>query len=108
MTAPPASAPPIEAVWFSVYQPLPGNRVLNASSLELRFCRPVLDAQAHWRNVRMEETRIDDALHFGRFRRLDHIVVLRGPLANFATKDEMKSSTASTPASADFRVAGLA
>ena len=24
MTAPPASAPPIEAVWFSVYQPIAG------------------------------------------------------------------------------------
>ena len=36
----------------------------------------------------MEETRVDDALHFGRSRRLDHIVVLRGPLANFARRDE--------------------
>jgi hypothetical protein len=62
--------------------------VRNAGGLEFRFCHPVLDAQAHWRNVGMEETRIDDALHFGRLRRLDHIVVLRSPLTNFARGDE--------------------
>ena len=84
---------------------VPHNRMRNAGGLEFRLRRPVLDAQAHWRNVRVEETRVDHALHFGRFRGLDHIVVLRGPLANFARRDE---SSTSTPASADFRVAGLA
>jgi hypothetical protein len=48
----------------------------------------VLDGQAHWRNVRVEETRIDDTLHVGCFRRLDHVVVVLGALANFARRDE--------------------
>ena len=36
----------------------------------------------------MEETRIDDTLHAGCFRCLDHVVVLRGPLADFARRDQ--------------------